>query len=104
MVFYISYYLLLILNLSTPKIEIKKRLKMILFLFGIFLTVNIIRIVLLSLLFIKSPYAFDFTHWVTWYIMSVAFVIVIWFGSVKLFKIKEITVYSDLKTLYKKIK
>ncbi|MBU4070139.1 MAG: pacearchaeosortase, partial [Nanoarchaeota archaeon] len=38
-----AYYLLFILNLSIPKINLKKRIKMICFAFGSFLVVNILR-------------------------------------------------------------
>ena len=47
-----AYYLLLILNLSTPKIDLKKRVKMILLSFASLLFVNILRIVLLIFLFV----------------------------------------------------
>jgi len=94
-----AYYLLLILNLSTPKIKLKKRLKILGFSFGFLLIVNILRIFLLSL-FLGS-YWFDITHKLFWYSLSTIFVIGIWFTSVKLFKIKEIPVYSDMKFLFK---
>ena len=47
-----AYYLLLILNLSTP--HIKKRISAILFSFVSFLIINILRIFIFSLLFINS--------------------------------------------------
>ena len=37
---------------------------------------------------------------VLWYLGSTLFVIGIWFIEVKLFKIKEIPIYSDIKFLY----
>ena len=99
-----AYYLLLILNLSTPKIDLKKRVKMILLSFASLLFVNILRIVLLIFLFVYGFAFFDITHKFFWYFVSIVFVIGIWFAEVKIFKIKEIPFYSDLKFLYKKIK
>lgn len=99
-----AYYLLLILNLSVPNIKLPKRLKMILFAFVSFLIVNIIRIVLLSSIFILKPSIFDISHKLSWYIGSIVLVVGIWFLEVKRFKIKEIPFYSDLKSLLKYIK
>ncbi len=91
-----AYYLLLILNLAIP-MKINKRLKMFLFSFGALLLLNILRIFLLSLLFISGTSFFDITHELFWYLGSTIFVVGIWFAGVKIFKIKEIPFYSDLK-------
>ncbi len=97
-----AYYLLLVLNLSTPKIKLKKRIYAILFSFAVFLILNILRIFILSLFAISgSPY-FDVTHTVFWYGFSTIIVVGIWFVEVKIFKIKEIPFYSDIKFLFKK--
>ena len=98
-----AYYLLLILNLSTPKINLKKRVTMILFSFAALLIINIIRIFVFILIFFYGFSFFDITHKFFWYFMSTIFVILIWFAEVKYFKIKEIPFYSDIKYLYKKI-
>ncbi len=97
-----AYYLLLILNLSTPGIKLKKRISMILWAFSVFLAVNILRIFLLALIFIAGYSWFDITHKLFWYILSTIFVIAIWFIEVRLFKIKGIPFYSDMKFLYTK--
>lgn len=97
-----AYYLLLILNLSTPKIDLKKRVKMIILSFALFLFVNLLRILILIFLFIYGFPYFDAAHEFFWYFMSTLFVIGIWFAEVKIFKIKGIPFYSDLKFLYKK--
>ncbi|MFA5953866.1 MAG: pacearchaeosortase [Candidatus Pacearchaeota archaeon] len=97
-----AYSFLLILNLSVPNIKTKKRIEMILLSFGIFFAINLIRIFVLSLMNISDSSWFDFTHKLFWYLGSTLFVILIWFLEVKMFKIKEIPVYSDLKFLYKK--
>ncbi|MAG78922.1 hypothetical protein CMI40_00925 [Candidatus Pacearchaeota archaeon] len=95
-----AYYLLLILNLSTPKIKIRKRIKMILLSFIFLLIINILRIFLLGSAFVSGYPWFDATHKLLWYLGSTLFVIGIWFIEVKLFKIKEIPIYSDIKFLY----
>lgn len=97
-----AYYLLLIFNLATPKIKIKKRIIMILFSFASLLILNILRIFLLSLILFSGNDFFDVAHRLFWYLGSTVFVVGIWFAEVKIFKIKEIPIYSDLKLLYKK--
>lgn len=96
-----AYYLLLIFNLSTPNIMFSRRLKMILFSFLIFLVANIIRIFFLTMIYINSPGFFDITHQILWYAGSTVLIVAIWFFQVKLYRIKEIPFYSDLKFLYK---
>jgi hypothetical protein len=54
-----AYYLLLILNLSTPKIKLPKRIFSLVFSFGLLLIINILRIFLLSLLLISGSEFFD---------------------------------------------
>ncbi len=97
-----AYYLLTILNLTTPGIKLNKRANMIALSFISFLIINILRIFFLSFLFIESFPSFNFIHKFLWYFGSTFLVIIIWFAEVKLFNLKEIPVYSDLKTLYKK--
>jgi len=94
-----AYYLLLILNLSMPKIEIKKRIKLLLFTFISLLIANILRIFLLSLLLVSGNSWFDLTHRLFWYLGSTLLVVLIWFWGVKKFQIKEIPFYSDIKFL-----
>jgi exosortase/archaeosortase family protein len=100
-----AYYLLLILNLAIP-IGINKRLKMILFSFTSLLFINILRIFLLSLLFVSNNSLFDITHELFWYLGSIVFVVGIWFAGIKIFKVQGIPFYSDIKnlSLFKKIK
>ena len=98
-----AYYLLLILNLATPKIKLRKRINMLLFAFGIFLFFNILRIFILAFLAISGSSFFDVTHKLFWYSLSTIFVVAIWFAEVKLFKIKAIPFYSDLRFLYKSL-
>ncbi len=97
-----AYYFLLILNLTTPKIKIRRRLKIMGFSFGIFLLINILRIFILSIIYLFNNPIYEFTHALFWYLGSTIFVVAIWFWAVKEFKIKRIPFYSDLKFLYSK--
>ncbi len=94
-----AYYLLLILNLATPKLNAKTRIFSLLFSFLALLLVNILRIFLLSLLLLSGSAFFDITHKLVWVIGSIIFVVGVWFLTVKLFKIKEIPFYSDIMYL-----
>lgn len=98
-----AYFLLLILNLSTPKINLKERIIMISVSFASLLIINIIRIFVLILVFFYGFAFFDATHKFLWYFMSTIFVVLIWFAEVKYFKIKETPFYSDIRYLYKRI-
>ncbi|MDP4039894.1 MAG: pacearchaeosortase [Candidatus Pacearchaeota archaeon] len=94
-----AYYLLTILNLTTP-LNFKTRIKSLIFLILSFLILNIIRIVFFSALFVNKGYDyFNVTHIATWYFGSTILVILIWFANVFIFKIKSIPVYSDFKNL-----
>lgn len=97
-----AYYLLLVLNLSTPKIKLKKRVYAILFSFAAFLILNILRIFILSSLAVTGSSYFNATHTIFWYGFSTIIVVGIWFVEVKIYKIKKIPFYSDMKFLYKK--
>ena len=96
-----AYYLLFMLNLSTPNIKIKKRIKMIFIAFASLLILNILRIFLLSLMLIKDSVWFGITHMFFWYVLSIVFVLGIWFLEVKFFRIKQVPFYSDIKFVYK---
>ncbi len=98
-----AYYLLLILNLTTP-MKIKRRLKSILFLFGSFLVINILRIVIFGILFSEGYKYFDLAHRSVWYFGSTILIVLIWFWNVRVFNIKEVPVYSDVKGILNSIK
>ncbi len=98
-----AYLLLLILNLTVP-MKTKKRIYSIILSFIILIGLNILRIFILSILSHNNFRFFDFTHKLFWYVLSTIFVIGIWFLMVKIFSIKEIPVYTDIKYLSKNIK
>lgn len=99
-----AYYLLLILNLSTP-MESKKRLKSISFLFVSFLILNILRIFLFAMLYVNNNQEiFNLYHTFSWYFGSTILVALLWFSNVHLFKIKSVPVYTDIKTIINYVK
>ncbi len=98
-----AYLLLLILNLSVP-MSYKKRVFSLTLSFALLLLLNILRIFFLAILYYNKFVLFDFTHKIFWYLLSTIFVVAIWFFTVKIFSIKEIPAYSDMKVLIKNIK
>jgi len=94
-----AYFLLLILNLTTS-MKTKQRIYSIIFSILSLLVLNILRIFFLSILYIENFTFFEITHKLFWYALSIIFVVGIWFLTVKIFKIKNIPVYSDIKSLY----
>lgn len=99
-----AYYLLFIFNMSIPNIKLKKRISMIVFSFLSLLVLNILRIVSLVIVYMQKNSAFDVIHEVIWYAFGTLFVLGIWFTEVRIYKIKEIPIYSDIISLIKKIK
>ncbi|MDA3836270.1 MAG: pacearchaeosortase [Nanoarchaeota archaeon] len=95
-----AYFLLLILNLATSGIGLVKRLKLLLFTFGTFFIINVIRIYILSIMYLEGSAMFDITHKLFWYLGSTLFVVLIWFAGVFIFKVEEIPFYTDLKHMY----
>ncbi len=73
---------------------------LLLFSFSVFFLVNMLRIIFSAYLFISGAVWFDFAHKLFWYLGSIVFVVGIWFLSVRLFKIKEIPFYADVKYLF----
>ena len=95
-----AYYLLLILNLSTPNILLKKRLQIIIESFLALLIINILRILFLSTIYVSGSELFDITHHIFWYFANIVFVVGIWFFMVKHFKLKRTPFYSDIKFFF----
>ncbi len=94
-----AYFLLLILNLATP-MPLKTRVRALAFSFLVLLLANIFRIFVFSILLLNNFQVFDFLHKFFWYFLSIFFVIAIWFLQVRIFKIKAIPAYTDIKTIY----
>ncbi|MFZ5954974.1 MAG: pacearchaeosortase [Nanoarchaeota archaeon] len=97
-----AFYLLFILNLSTPDISLKDRINIMLFSFGSLFLINILRLIIL--IFLDYSVYFNVSHLISWYFLSTIFVFLIWISSVKFFKIEEIPIYSDIKFILELIK
>ncbi|MEM4153060.1 MAG: pacearchaeosortase [Candidatus Pacearchaeota archaeon] len=97
-----AYLLLLLLNIMTREITLKKRVLLFLFDSLILFLINVFRIAILIVMLVNDSIAFDLTHKLFWYVMSTFFVIAIWFFSVWLFKLKSIPFYSDIKFIVEK--
>lgn len=98
-----AYFLFFILVLLTKDIKLLKRVKMILFGFGLIYLFNILRISLLVFLSLNFGVdIFEKVHMLFWNLLSGVFVALIWILLVLIFKVKDIPVYSDLKYLYKR--
>ena len=95
-----AYVLLLILNLTTP-MGLKKRFYTLIFSLFALLLLNITRIIILIILLMNSTSNFEFIHKIFWYGLSIIFVILIWFLTTYLFKIRNIPIYTDIKQLIK---
>jgi exosortase/archaeosortase family protein len=93
-----AYFLLFLLAMSVP-IDLRKRIKLIAFCFGVFFIVNVLRIVFMGLI-LQTP-LFNTLHLFLWNIFSTIFVILIWFSAVKIFKIKAIPFYTDFLSIKK---
>ena len=93
-----AYFLLLALNLVTP-MSFSKRIKSIITIFLIFLGINILRILTFSILLVSGFQYFDVAHQASWYLGSTLLVILVWFANVKIFNIKSVPVYTDIKRM-----
>ncbi len=93
-----AYYLLLILNLTTP-MPLLKRAQSIALLLGAFLVLNILRIVVFARLLAQGANYFDIAHQMTWYFGSTVLVILVWFANVLVLDIRAIPIYTDVITL-----
>jgi len=97
-----AYFLLFILNLTTP-MPVKKRIKSLMFVTLVFLALNVARIVIFASLLLVGYKYFDLAHNLFWYFGSTVLIILVWFANVKLFNIKTIPVYSDLINVFSDI-
>ena len=97
-----AFYLLFLLIFSTAEVKPKKRFMVIITATAILFLLNIFRITFLTLIVDKAY--FLLTHWILWNLASTIFVVAIWFSIVKIYKIKSIPVYSDIKYLASLVK
>ena len=92
-----AFFLLLLLTLSTASIKPVKRVIIISTTFTALFLLNIARMTILVFL-INKPY-FDFLHFLLQDILSIPAVLGIWLTAIKIFKIKTVPIYSDIKHL-----
>jgi exosortase/archaeosortase family protein len=98
-----AYVLLLILNLFVA-MKPKQRIYSILLSFSLLFIFNILRIIVLSILLVNDFEFFYITHKLVWYVLSTILVVGIWFLTIKIFKIKEMPIISDIKCFIKSIR
>ncbi len=94
-----AYTLLLILNLSL-KMKPKQRFYSLLFSVLALFVLNILRIFFLTIILISKSSSFETIHKIFWYALSILFVVGIWILTIKLFKIKQIPFYSDIRNFF----
>ncbi|MBX4196845.1 pacearchaeosortase [Candidatus Pacearchaeota archaeon] len=93
-----AYYLLFVLNLSTP-MKSRKRFYSLLFIILSFLFLNVLRIIIFTHLARQGSQYFDTAHELFWYFGSTILLILIWFANVFLFRIREIPIYTDVMNI-----
>ena len=98
-----AYYLIILLTLLTKEITLKTRIKIILIGSGLILLMNIIRIfILITITMNYGLYWFDIIHLAFWKFLSGIYVALVWILLVKIYKIKSIPIYDDIKYLYER--
>jgi len=90
-----AFYLLLMLLMSTANIRPQTRIKAIITALVMLFVLNILRI--LILIPMANASYFEIVHWIFWHFVSIIFVVIVWFSIIKMFKIKEVPIYSDIK-------
>jgi len=98
-----AYFLLYILNFTTP-MNLKKRVLSLLYSFFLFFIINVLRIFIFSILFTNNFSLFNILHMVVWYGLSGIIVFIVWILTIKKFKVKNIPVYTDIKKLITNLK
>lgn len=99
-----AYMLLAFLVLLTKDIRPVERLKMFVYGSLAILAFNLVRIELLLFFFFKFNQAYPAVHLFFWKFMSTVFVVAVWLILAKIYKIKSIPIYSDLKYILRQIK
>ena len=96
-----AYLILTILTLTSVT-NIKKAIKTLTTAYLLLLTSNIIRILILIFTYNQfGKETFDAIHMVFWHILSTIIVLIIWIFVTKVYRIKSIPIYTDIKDLIK---
>ncbi|MCK4997034.1 pacearchaeosortase [Candidatus Pacearchaeota archaeon] len=93
-----AYYLLFVLVMLTA-MNWKTRIKVVGASLVAFFIVNMFRLLVLAGLIGTSN--FELVHWIFWHLVSTLFVVGIWFGVVRYFKIKAVPGYTDFMYIRK---
>lgn len=97
-----AYYLLALLILTTKDIGLKNSIKMFLIGSLLIFIMNILRITLLIIMVLNLGLDwFNAIHLTFWYIVSSLYVFLVWIFLIRLYKVKNIPVFSDLVYLTK---
>ena len=97
-----SAYLLLALLTLTTDLNLKKSIKVFLLGSVLILIANIIRIDILIIALIEfGSRTFNTLHLFFWKVLSTVYVVLLWIFLTKIFKIKNIPIYTDFKEIYK---
>lgn len=95
-----AYFFLLLLIILTKDISFKKRIKMFLLGSLMMFLINIARIIVLILILERNGFnAFQQAHDIIWMIMGSVLVALIWIFLIKVYHVKSIPIYSDIKYL-----
>lgn len=91
-----AFFLLLILNLSTRKIGILKRIFLFVFESILLFLFNVVRLLIIVPLYLNGSSSFQIVHQIFWYGLSLLLIILIWLFGAWVFRIREVPVYSDI--------
>jgi len=95
-----AYYLLALLILTTKDIGIKKTIKMFIVGSLLIFMMNVLRITLLTLVVLNYGLDwFNAVHMIFWYVISTFYVFLVWIFLIRIYKVKNIPLYSDFKQL-----
>lgn len=94
-----AYYLLTLLCVVTMSIALWKRIVMFLIGSALIFGMNIVRIIVLINILLNSQGVFKPAHFAFSLLLSVGYVLLVWFFLSFLFKVKAVPFYSDIKFL-----
>ena len=94
-----AYFLLIAINLLTPMKPLKRLGSLVLSCL-LLLLFNILRIFLLTLLYLHNYDHLNLVHKTLWYTLNLLIVVLIWFFMVWAFKIKNVPIFSDFMAIW----
>ncbi len=89
-----AFFLMFLLVFSTANVKPLKRFYLLLSTTIILFALNVARIIFLVAIAGKNY--FEIVHWTLWNLVSVFFVVAIWFFVAWLYKINSVPIYSDI--------